>query len=268
MKILVLGSSGLVGTSLVRLLRSKKHDVTEWDILINKSHDLRIGCPYTDQFDFVFFLAYDIGGSKYLEEQKTAFIKNNMKIMINVFEELERSKVPFLYTSSQMDNMDNPYGTLKKIGNHYTSLLNGLIVRFWNVYGPEVIGIKSHVIPDFIDQFLKNGHIKLMTDGSEQRQFLHTEDCARALECCFLNYELFKKKCIIDITNFEWIKIVDLAATLTGTASMNMLSEKTDTVQTKHNEPDPFILKYWQPIISLKDGLKMIMDEMSEIPEF
>ena len=74
--------------------------------------------------------------------------------MKNTFGELRRTKTPFVFASSQMYNMDNVYGTLKFLGEHYTRILGGLSVRFWNVYGPEEINEKSHVIPDFIDQYV------------------------------------------------------------------------------------------------------------------
>ena len=38
----------------------------------------------------------------------------------------------------------------KKIGEIYSESLNGIIVKFWNVYGIEKDKNKSHVITDFI----------------------------------------------------------------------------------------------------------------------
>ena len=51
-------------------------------------------------------------------------------------------------------------------------------VRFWNVYGPQKYGERSHVITDFIHKLRTTGLITMMTSGEEKRQFLHTEDCA------------------------------------------------------------------------------------------
>ena len=40
LRVLVLGSSGVVGSSLVKHLRTLGHDVIEWDILLSPMHDL------------------------------------------------------------------------------------------------------------------------------------------------------------------------------------------------------------------------------------
>lgn len=120
---------------------------------------------YIQKCDFVFFLAYDVGGSKYLanhQDSKT-MIDNNLSIMMNVFNVLEKYQKPFLFTSSQMSNMSySVYGTLKNIGEYYTKTLNGINVKFWNVYGKEKFDEKSHVITDFIYKAI-DGKIDMMT---------------------------------------------------------------------------------------------------------
>ena len=117
-----------------------------------------------NEIDYVVFLAFDVGGSKYNVNDKT-FIDNNMKIMLNTFDSLYRSDKPFIYTTSCMSKMvTNPYGSLKNISEHYVQLLkNGICVKLWNVYGDEEITEKSHVIPDFIISCLKNKTINMRT---------------------------------------------------------------------------------------------------------
>ena len=90
--------------------------------------------------DFVFFLAFDVGGSRYLKKyQRTYdFLINNLLIMSNVFRLLKKYNKKFIFASSQMSNMDfSPYGTLKRLGEDVTKSLNCLYVKFWNVYGIE-----------------------------------------------------------------------------------------------------------------------------------
>ncbi len=275
-KVLVLGSEGVVGSALCSFLESKEHVVTRWDIVLDPvGHDLRIRAPCMSNYDFVFFLAYDIGGSKYLEEQKLTFIDNNILIMRNTFNELQKAKVPFIFASSQMSNMDNPYGTLKKLGEQYTNIIGGLSVRFWNVYGSEEHGLKSHVITDFIHQYKTNKKIQLLTDGKEQRQFLHADDCAEALWYSmkqYYNITIVNEKNTLDITNFLWTSIIDLARIVVlalGPKDKTIIMDikegtKSDTIQTKHNEPDDFILLYWKPKIHLIDGIKQLAAVMSD----
>ena len=47
----------------------------------------------------------------------------------------------------------------------------------------------KRVITDFIDKGFRNGVIDMMTDGTEQREFLYAEDCCEALEAVMQNYE-------------------------------------------------------------------------------
>jgi nucleoside-diphosphate-sugar epimerase len=91
----------------------------------------------------------------------------------NVFALLEKYNKRFIFASSQMSNMSySPYGVMKRVGELYTTSLRGLIVKFWNVYGIEKDYEKSHVITDFIRKGFEEGDFEMMTDGTEERQFL------------------------------------------------------------------------------------------------
>ena len=263
MKILVLGSSGVIGSSLIKKLLEVGHEVVEWDIEISETHDLRdpkniIGLSTILKVcDFVYFLAFDVGGSKYLGNLGVDYINNNLQIMKNTFDCLEG--VPFIFASSQMYNMENIYGTLKHLGEHYTRILGGLSVRLWNVYGNEKVSIKSHVITDMIDMYNTNGTIVLRTNGKEERQFLHSDDCADCLIVIMDNYETIKKtEVTIDVTNFEWISIESVAKMISDCVNVN--TDVVDTVHTNKTEPRRFILDYWSPKISLKDGIYKLLN--------
>tara|TARA_B100001250_G_scaffold413184_1_gene446489 strand:+ start:5996 stop:6352 length:357 start_codon:yes stop_codon:yes gene_type:complete len=103
--------------------------------------------------NYIFFLAFDVGGSRYLNKYQNTFqfINNNLKIMTNTFEVLNKYKRKFLFVSSQMSNMlYSNYGILKLIGEKVSKTLNGNYIKLWNVYGIEQDLKKSHVITDFI----------------------------------------------------------------------------------------------------------------------
>ena len=134
--------------------------------------------------DFVYFLAFDVGGSRYLKKyQKTfSFMINNLLIMSNVFRLLKKHNKKFIFASSQMSNMDfSPYGTLKRLGEEVTKSLNAIYVKFWNVYGIENDIEKSHVVTDFVLKALKNKKINMLTNGKESREFLFADDCSEGL---------------------------------------------------------------------------------------
>lgn len=274
MKYLVLGSAGQIGAPLCEYLRSKGHTVTEYDIASNEYHDLRVARPrsmYLDclmsEADFVFFLAFDVGGSTYLKkyEKTKAFIDNNILIMKNTFDLLAMYRVPFMFASSQMSDMSySAYGVLKRLGEFYTSVLGGITVKFWNVYGPEHDPEKTHVITDFISM-AKDGDITMLTDGSEMRQFLYVEDCCECLHTLSSKLSDLDLDAEYHITNFSWDSIEDVAKIIAKSfgCSYNK-GESSDEVQKdKRNEPDPHILEYWKPTTDLETGIHKIIEEMT-----
>ena len=257
MDVLVLGSEGLVGTSLCNALKKDGYTVIHWDLSLSIDHDLSNIVNIQklkhviDKVDFIFFLAYDVGGAKYISDVNFNFINRNIMIMFNTFNLLENKK--FIFTSSTMYNMESIYGTLKHVGEQYTSKLGGLSVRFWNVYGPEPFSERSHVITDMIHKLKKNGYIDLMTTGEEERQFLHTDDCAKCLITVMKNYnEILKDNRHVDVTSFEWTKIKDVAKFICDDIRVTDIKV---TTHDRKNQPSSFILNYWKPTISLSDGI-------------
>lgn len=260
-KILVLGSEGVIGKELCKVLKLRGHEIIEWDIKLSKYHDLSdiTNIPLLEskikESDFVYFLAYDVGGAKYIWDVDLEFINRNNQIMINTFNVLKNCK--FIFASSTMYNMDNVYGTLKYIGEHYTRKLNGISVRFWNVYGNEEVSEKSHVITDMIHSFKKHGYINLISDGEEERQFLHTNDCAKGLIAIMDNYDIIRNKTdSVDLTSFETIKIKELAKYICS--DVRPSSKKINT-HDKVNIPRKLLLEYWKPEISLRDGVTSLL---------
>lgn len=269
MKYLVLGSSGQVGNALCKYLKSKKHDVYKFDIIDGENYDLRI-CnnlilkQYIEECDFVFFLAFDVGGSRYLKKYQHTFefIDNNLKILSNTFELLKQYKTPFIFASSQMSNMSfSPYGVSKSLGELLTKTLNGLVVKFWNVYGIEEDLEKSHVITDFVIKAIDTGSIDMLTDGEEERQFLYSYDCSEALYILSLQYDEVSRDKQLHITNFKWNKIIDIANIIQKLIPCKIIKGKaTDSLQqNQKNEPDNYIKTFWSPKTSLEEGIKQII---------
>jgi nucleoside-diphosphate-sugar epimerase len=270
MKYLVLGSAGQIGAELCKFLKKEGHEVSTFDIEDDSIQDLRIkgivdSCVH--EADFVMFLAFDVGGSRYLKKYQNEyeFIDNNARLMVNTFNALKLYRKPFIFASSQMSNMSySPYGIAKALGESYTRALGGITVKFWNVYGNEHNLEKSHVITDFILKAHNYGHITMMTDGTEERQFLHAEDCSNALMILSQKYNEIDRDKELHITNFEWDSILNVALIISGEIPCRVTPGKDiDTVQlNKRNEPDPYVLDFWKPKISLKEGIKRIIDEM------
>jgi len=269
MKVLNLGSSGQIGAYLTEYLRGKGHEVTEYDKNLGPQYNLT-AIPSTwlehciKETDFVFFLAFDVGGSRYLKKYQHTFkfIDNNTRMMANVFGLLQKHKKRFVFASSQMSNMSHsPYGVMKRVGEMYTSTLGGLTVKFWNVYGIEKDHEKSHVITDFIRKGFEFGDFDMMTDGTEERQFLYAEDCCEALETIMEHYTDFKPEDPLHITSFNSSSIKEVAAIIMG--QFNLIGRPIkitpglakDSVQLdKRNDANMFIKDWWLPTTNLQDG--------------
>ena len=277
MKYLVLGSEGQVGAALVAYLKGKGEEVLEFDIVNSVDQDLRTHAnPLLDSLvkeaDFVFFLAFDVGGSRYLKvyQQTIDFISNNTKIINNTFDVIHKYNKPFIFASSQMSNMSySSYGRLKAVGESYTEILGGIVVKFWNVYGIEHDLDKSHVITDLIIKAHDTGTIDLLTTGEEERQFLFADDCCEALIALSEKYNEIPRDKELHVTNFEWTNILNvadiIAAHFPGSTIVPAVS-KDEVQKDKRNEPNPFIHTYWKSTIKLEDGIAKIVATMKADP--
>ena len=280
MIISVLGSSGQIGAYLTEYLRDKGHEVIEIDKNLGPEHNLTV---IPNEFveiqikrsDFVFVLAFDVGGSRYLKKYQHTFdfVNNNTRMMANVFTMLEKHKKRFVFASSQMSNMSySPYGVLKRVGELYTSTLKGLTVKFWNVYGIEKDMDKAHVITDFIRKGFEEKEFDMLTDGTEERQFLYAEDCCEALEAVMENYTDFKPEDPLHITSFRSETIREVANIIQGCFAMEGMYDvkinsglAKDSVQMdKRNAPDTYILDWWIPKTNIQDGIRQVFNEMKK----
>jgi len=280
MKITVLGSSGQIGAYLSEYLRSKGHTVIEFDKDKNPSHDMTtIPNQYLENVienaDFVFFLAFDVGGSRYLKKYQHTFqfIDNNTRLMANAFGLLQKYNKRFIFASSQMSNMSySPYGVLKNVGELYTKSLKGLIIKFWNVYGIEKDHEKAHVITDFIRKGFETGVIDMLTDGQEEREFLYAEDCCEALEAIMNNYNDFTSEDNLHITSYHPTSILDIAHIIKGQfnligkydVKLQPSTEKDSVQMDKKNRPDIYLSKWWIPKTTIENGISKVFSSMME----
>tara|TARA_R100000278_G_scaffold81127_2_gene62572 strand:+ start:1894 stop:2748 length:855 start_codon:yes stop_codon:yes gene_type:complete len=279
MKVTILGSSGQIGAYLTEYLSNKGHEVTEFDVARHHGEDLtQIPNHNLDRAiknaDFVYFLAFDVGGSRYLKKYQHTFkfLDNNARMMVNVFGLLEKYNKRFVFASSQMSNMSySPYGVMKRVGEMYTNTLKGLIVKFWNVYGIESDMEKAHVITDFIRKGFEEGDFEMLTDGTEERQFLYAEDCCEALETVMECYTQFKTEDELHITSFHQSCIREVADIIQG--QFNIIGRPVkispglakDSVQMdKRNEASNYIQGWWLPKTNLQDGIIKVFNEMKK----
>ena len=87
-KVLILGSEGQVGAHLKDYLKNKNYSVLEFDIATSKFQDLRKFrnkklANLIRQSSFIYFLAFDVGGSRYLNKYQNTFgfVSNNICLL-------------------------------------------------------------------------------------------------------------------------------------------------------------------------------------------
>ena len=279
MRVTILGSGGQIGSYLTQYLSKKGHIVREFDVL-NGEHQDMTHIPNTYlrnaimESDFVFFLAFDVGGSHYLKKYQHTFkfINNNTRLMANVFGYLKDYNKPFVFASSQMSNMSySPYGVMKRVGELYTKSLNGVIVKFWNVFGIEKDMEKAHVITDFIIKGFETGVIDMMTDGTEEREFLYAEDCCEALETIMGCYDQFTCDDELHITTGISTSILEIAQNIQvlfrnigKEVEIIPASSKDEVQKDARNIPDPYITKWWRPRTSIEEGISKVFEVMKK----
>jgi len=180
-----------------------------------------------------------------------------MQLLSNTLPQL--AGIPFLFVSSQLAISCNTiYGTMKRLGEHWTQLNGGTIVRLWNAYGSiEPVSDKSHVMSDIIHQALTRREIHLMTNGLERRQFVHVDDICRAFRMAF------DVKCgIYSAANHSWVSILEIANKIGDITKSRVfigdrVADQKLEIESDYNVPG------WRPTISLDDGLSMMLRDYS-----
>ena len=110
----------------------------------------------------------------------------------------------------------------------------------------------------------------MLTDGTEERQFLYAEDCCEGLEAVMNNYDELKPTDPLHITSFTSTTIKEISEIIMGLFNtIGMLDVKIkpglskDSVQMdKRNEADTYISKWWMPKTSITDGITKVFEEM------
>jgi nucleoside-diphosphate-sugar epimerase len=256
---LVLGSSGLVGRSLCKYLGKIGETVIEYDIKRDKNEDLRKAKLDLDGVDRVYFLAWDVGGAKYLYRENTQEhqLKWNLDILRNTMPQLKVSGIPFLFISTQLHNAYTAYGIGKTLGEYWTRLYsNGRVIRLWNIYGGvEEPGERSHVIADIIQDALDKNEINLLTDGSEKRYFIFEKDACRGFISAIGSPQT---KSIYDIAGPKPVSIMEAALIIS-----HLTNSRIYIKDNKHSFEQfdiPTYLPGFFPEVKIEEGIKIMLD--------
>lgn len=295
MKVLILGSGGLVGSSLKKIL-DKNEKIKH--VICSTRED-------TDLFDFeetkrliennkpdiLINAAAKVGGIYANNSKRTEFILENLKINLNILE----ASIPFsnmyiinlgsscIYPlnaenpisessimTGKLEPTNSPYAMAKltaiEIGNSLTMQYNHKVLNLMptNLYGPnDRFNEKdSHVIPGLIMR-MHNAKVNNLKEfniwgtGKPLREFLYIDDLALAIEFLIFNQPT---ESLLNIGSGKEISIADLANKLKKIIEFQgeLIFDKSmpDGNPRKLLDSDKINQMGWMPTVDIDKGLE------------
>lgn len=291
MKIIIFGSTGLVGSALVRVLKNY------YDLLIPTRKDVNLfSFEQTSHFinesnpDIIINSAAKVGGILANNSQRTSFLIENLKINLNILESclpfpelkiinLGSSCIYPLNSPNPISENEFMNGKLEPTNSPYAmakltaiELSNAMRLEFGhkitnlmptNLYGPNdnFNQENSHVIPGLISRMhiAKNNNMSKFSiwgSGNPLREFLYNEDLAYAIKFIIEN-EISDD--LINIGSGIEISIKDLAKKIKKIIKFNGELEydltKPDGNPRKFLDSSLINSYGWEPKVTLDEGL-------------
>jgi GDP-L-fucose synthase len=298
-KIYIAGASGLVGSAIVRELKSQGYTnlITPTSKDYNLANETHVASMMTSyEPDYVFLAAAKVGGIAANDNFSADFITENLQIHTNIIKWAHIAKVKkllFLGSSCIYPKLcDQPIkeeylmsGHLEPTNEGYAvSKIAGLsMCKMYrkqhgddyisamptNLYGPgDNYDLESsHVLPAMIRKFheakLNNKpFMELWGTGSPMREFLYVDDLAKALVFLMNNYSESEH---INIGTGQDISIKDLAELIKGIVGyegeIHWNSKYPDGTPKKLLNVDKINKAGWHATTSLENGIKLAYDE-------
>lgn len=279
LKILLTGGHGFLGQRVYReLLEFGFRNISR---PLHKYTDLRIAAhaEYALQgMDAVIHLAANVGGIGYNKEHPGELFYDNALMGINLIHAARNVKkfvqvgtvcsypkvpqhLPFKEEdlwNGYPEETNAPYGLAKRMLLEMLQSyrkqygLNGIYLIPTNLYGPgdNFNPESSHVIPALIKKFLEQKDVEVWGSGEATRDFLHVDDCARAIVEYFLDYNEPEP---LNIGSGEEIKIKELVSLIASLT--NFKGKITWNPGKPDGQPRRKLSSQFQPSIGLGIGL-------------
>lgn len=294
-KIYIAGHNGLVGSSILRKLKSSGYSNlifrTKKELNLERQADVEEFFK-NEKPEYVFLAAALVGGILANSTYPADFIYDNLIIQANVIHSAHNFKVKkllFLGSSciypkfapqpmkeeylldGKLEPTNEPYAVAKISGIKLCQAYNRqyktnfISVMPANLYGQnDNFDLKnSHVLPALIRKFHdakinRDPEVVIWGTGKPKREFLHVDDLADA--CLFLmkNYDDSE---IINIGTGEDSAIAEVASLVKDTVGysgkVTFDSSKPDGTPQKLLNVDKINRLGWKAQISLEDGIRM-----------
>ncbi len=298
MKVLVLGSRGMVGSSVSKILKknnsinlfeSTRDDTNLFSLTETKKllDDLK---P-----DIIVNSAAKVGGILANDLQRTEFILDNLKININIIESLIKypeiklinlgssciyplgAEVPITESSlltGKLEPTNSPYAMAKltaiEMGDAISKQYGHEIIDLMptNLYGPNdnFSENESHVIPGLISRMHRakienKEEFKVWGTGTPLREFLFVDDLGKAIEFMILENvkpDLYNVGSNEEITIKALVEKIKDVIEFSGEIVYD--DTKPDGNPRKLLDSTKINSLGWKPSISLQKGLKITYD--------
>ena len=215
MKILVTGSSGFVGTHLVKKL-SKKHQIIKYD-LVDKQDILneKLLKLKLQGVDVVIHLAAFISATESWEKP-TEYMRNNVLGTLSVVNCVIKSgvkKMIFFSSAAVKVKPLTPYAVSKinaeEIVKLYSDQIETIMVRPENIYGLGQKANYGYVIHSFIKAVKSGDSMNIYGSGNQSRDFIYIDDVVDVVEKLITSK--VKSGSVVSLGTGKQTKIVDLA---------------------------------------------------------
>ncbi len=300
MKVLVLGSTGFLGSWVVKKLKELKPEASISEAALSKGTDLRDGGQTSTLFknskpEFVINCAADVGGIQYGYLHSAEIYHNNLEMVLNIFRASSEFKVKRLiqpisncayparerffkeknFWNGPLDESVLVYGMVRKmawVGSWAYQKQYGLDTAnlvLSNMYGPgdHFDEIRSHALGALVKKILDakiqgKKEVVVWGTGKPVREWLYVEDGAEAMVRA-----LDMESCpgIVNVGTGEAISVIKLANLIKKIAGWGgkfvLDTKKADGAPYKMVDGSKGRrLLGWQPQVSLERGIKKTVD--------
>ncbi len=297
MKVFIAGSSGLVGSALVR----KFNKISKYEVLTSNSAELDFRNPEA-VFDYfkdnkpnvVIDAAAKVGGIHANATYPVEFLIENTQIQNNLLSAAHKfgcEKFVFLSSScvypkdclqpikesylltGPLEITNQSYAIAKIAGMKLIESYRSQHQKSWisvmptNLYGPNdnFSQENGHVLPAMIHKFydakIKNKVVHLWGNGTAKREFLHVDDLADAIAFLLNNYDSAEG---INIGTGKDISILELASLISKVVgyegSIKWDTSKPNGTPRKLLDTSKINSLGWSPKISFLDGIASTYD--------
>jgi dTDP-glucose 4,6-dehydratase len=136
--------------------------------------------------------------------------------------------------------------------------LDTRIVRIFNTYGPRMRLRDGRVVPNFIQQALKNEPLTVYGDGSQTRSFQYVSDLVEGVYRLLFSEEV-KPVNIGNPGEFTIREFADVVIRLTGSKSPIVYKDLRTRDDPQVRQPDIAKARRvlgWEPLVTLEEGLQ------------